>query len=82
MFRKCYTLPQLNTVGGAQPVLGISPPDDGGSAAVVVVVVGARRRSTETTAGFEQRRGIESQTEKENLGVEKLTLVFSLNLLG
>ena len=80
MFRKCYTLPQLNTVSGAQPVFGISPPDYGGSAAVVVV--GARRRSTEATAGFEQRRGIESQTEKENLGVEKLTLVFSLNLLG
>ena len=76
MFRKCYTLPQLNTVGGAQPVFGISPPDNGGSAAAVVVV-GARRRSTEATTGFEQRRGIGSQTEKENLGVEKLTLVLA-----
>ena len=51
VFRKCYSLPQLNTVGGAQPVFGVSPPDNGGSAAVV----GARRRSTETTAGFEER---------------------------
>ena len=58
VFRKCYTLPQLNTVGGAHPVFGISPPDDGGSAAAAAV--GARRRLTETTAGFEVRRGMES----------------------
>ena len=59
VFRKCYTytLPQLNTVGGAQSVFGVSPPDNGGSAAAVV---GARRRLIETTAGFEERRGIES----------------------
>ena len=59
VFRKCYTLPQLNTVGGAQPVLWISPPDDGVS--VAVVVVGARRRST--TAGYEERRGEERDRE-------------------
>ena len=47
---------------------------------MAVVVVGARRRST--TAGYEERRGeertgIERQIEKENLGVEKLTLVLA-----
>ena len=61
VFRKCYTLPQLNTVGGAQPVFEVSPPDNGGSAAAAAAAVaGARRRSTETTAGFEVRRGMES----------------------